>query len=75
MIETVGLDRMKTRFLQILESLFLAPHSPQAFAPLSQGDSHTVHARDGVEQGSDGMLDVLVHMACPANVLHQINSL
>src|SRR5262249_6790387 len=41
---------------------------------LRQRDCHAVHAGDRIEQCSNRMLNVLVNIARPADVLHQVNA-
>src|SRR5690606_20655494 len=63
-VAEAGLGEQLTRFL-------FAPHGPKSFASGGERDGHAVHAGDGVEQGSDRVVLVLVVVAGGADVLHQ----
>src|SRR5512141_1059597 len=70
--QPIRLNVRETGFSQIFARLFLAPHRAEPFAALRQRHGHAVHGRDGVQERSDRVIEVLVHVARPPDVLHQV---
>jgi NAD(P)-dependent dehydrogenase (short-subunit alcohol dehydrogenase family) len=74
MLEFVHLDRAEPGLGEDLHRLLASPHGAEPLAALlGQRHGHAVHARHSVEQGADGVVDILVHMAGAVDVLRQVH--
>ena len=74
-LEQVHVDRREARLGKKLAGLLLSPHRTETVAALRQRDRHAVHARDHVEERRARMIEVLVDMTRPLDVLHEIDAL
>src|ERR671910_263282 len=71
--QLLDLHLFEARVFEHLFRLLLAPHRAQALTALRQGDGHAVHSGDGVEERSDGVVEVIVDVAGARDVLHQVD--
>src|ERR671910_1277667 len=71
--QLLDLHLFEARVFEHLFRLLLAPHRAQALPALRQGDGHAVHSGDGVEERSDGVVEVIVDVAGARDVLHQVD--
>src|SRR5262245_51787039 len=70
----MGLDLPEAGLREVLPRELLAPHSAETVSTLSEPDGHAVEARDRVEERADRVVEVLVHPARGADVLHQVEA-
>lgn len=55
--------------------VFFSPHiAPSPSPPLGQRNGHAVHAGNGVQEGADRVLDVLVNVTGSTDVLHEVDA-
>ena len=73
-VEEVHLDGREARLGQELARPLLAPHGAEPIAALGERDRHAVHARDHVEERPAGVVEVLVVVARPLDVLHEVDA-